>query len=465
MRVRFASPPGKGIGLRTSVAGVAVLALACGAVTSEAPVFVVAVGVEQPPRQPLERPYRGDVDGLVGAEPTPSQWLAQLRGYRGPLEIGYRVVALSEWPALLFAEIEQLSPENVSREVDEALATLGLLPVGYESRAAVLHQLLGELRGVYLSSSKVIALAAGQTEASRNLTLLHELAHAYQDRDHGLGKRLRYRPEASDEIAAMHAFSEGEALTLELLASSKTGDALPSVEEVREGLAVRSASLPLAPLLQRSIIAPYVDGYRFVMHLRQRGGWPLVERTWERGLFSTRELLHAEEWVPSCLVGECVKPRSQGLPPLLPAPLGANSVSGLRYRDSLGEQGLRLVLEEGLAYRDASELAALLEGDRLSSYAVDHGRLVLWQLRVAEGGSTTPLCQALETVLSLDTRVSPQSRCILRASTQGTVGCGRRDILVLFRSHADTWTQSAQLSECWTMRRWTAEQLADVDGK
>jgi hypothetical protein len=399
----------------------------------------------------------GNVDGAESVKQT----LARLRGYRDRLDIGCRSVAPSAWPELLSAELEQLAPTTVSHEMDAALATLGLLPTGYDSRAAMLRQLLGELRGVYLSASREIALASGQDTASRDSSLLHELVHAYQDRDYGLGERLRYRPEASDAVAALHAFAEGEALTLELLASTQDESSLPSVAQVTEALTATSASLQLPPLLQRSVTAPYVDGYRFVTHLRQQGGWPLVERVWRRGLVGTRELLHPEIFVPSCLSGDCARVPAATLPEALAAPWNLNATDGLRYRDSLGEQGLRLILEEGLAEADAAGLASHLATDRLSSYSVDQGRAVLWQLRLIDGQSASPLCQALESVLSLDTTVTPKARCIRRQSTFGTVGCGKRDILVLFRSHADTWTEQAQTAGCGQARAWVRARLAE----
>jgi hypothetical protein len=147
----------RGHGQRCAVIATCLGALVLGCATTNAPaVHVEGDAQTSAPHVGPSAARREDAaaaSSFASSARNVSEWaarerqeLARIRGYRGPLEVSYRWVAPSEWPALLAAEIEQLSPESVSRESDAALSTLGLIPSGYDSRAAILQQSLGELR-------------------------------------------------------------------------------------------------------------------------------------------------------------------------------------------------------------------------------------------------------------------------------------------------------------------------------
>src|SRR5690606_24847389 len=117
------------------------------------------------------------------------------------------------------------------------------------------------------------------------ITLNHELVHALQDQHFGLGDRLRYRADAGDEQAALHALAEGDAtsLMLDLMVrpSGKTAlDIQGDIMQGAESLPPEAGEVP--GVIVRSIVAPYRDGLEFVHWLRRRSGWAGVTAAWKR---------------------------------------------------------------------------------------------------------------------------------------------------------------------------------------
>ncbi len=89
-------------------------------------------------------------------------------------------------------------------------------------------------------------------------------------------------------------------------------------------------------VLQASLAAPYADGFAFVQRQRTAGGWSAVDAALRAPPLTTEQLLHADKY-------------ASREPPMPVAVPGVGALGpGFRavLDDVVGEQGLRLMLEE-----------------------------------------------------------------------------------------------------------------------
>ncbi len=265
----------------------------------------------------------------------------------------------------------EMEPEQ-RRAQSVGLSMLGLIPEGLDWDSVMLEALVDNLSGVYLTTTKSILLRAQLSDAAIWVTLRHELMHAIQDHLYAIGKKVLYADLRGDAIAAVHTLAEGEALALELELDAPLTSTDPDL--VRQLKAHLEKSLAeagdLAPILRRALIAPYVDGLRVVSALRRRGGWEAVEELWQKGPKSTAELL--------CEIrGDC-----RETPTWFDSPLPSAVEGRTLLSDVMGEQGLRLVLEETGEGVNAETLAASWGGDRLRLRQAEHTLWLVWHIRL-----------------------------------------------------------------------------------
>lgn len=300
---------------------------------------------------------------------------------RGWPEVRKPAVFVADRDALLrelLAEQDLEMPPEQRRAQNLSLNMLGLVDENFDWDKVMLEALVDNLSGVYLTTKRVILLRAQLDQAASELTLRHELMHAAQDDLYGLGRKVRYADGRGDAIAAVHTLAEGEALALELELDTPLTSADPDVPRQLKLHLERSLakSAALAPVLRRALMAPYVDGLRVVGAVRKRGGWEAVERLWERGPSSTAELL-------------CEIRRDCGEPAVgFEIPLPSAGEGRQLFSDVMGEQGLRLVLEETEPSDQAEALAANWGDDRLQLRQVEHTLWLFWHIRLrrAEAG-------------------------------------------------------------------------------
>jgi hypothetical protein len=125
--------------------------------------------------------------------------------------------------------------------------------------------------------------------------------------------------------------------------------------------------------LVRSLLAPYVDGLAFTNALRRRGGFATVDEAWRAPPISTEQLLHPEKFL------------AHELPLVVPLPTAPARAPELaeRFHDVMGEQTLRVLLEEWLPAKTAAEAASGWGGDRISVFSDEARRrwAIGWHVR------------------------------------------------------------------------------------
>ena len=285
-----------------------------------------------------------------------------------------RLIERGEMIKLLSSQLDKQLPRSVRDASGEMLIAFGLAPHDFDYDASVRALLTDQLAGFYLPETKTMYLARDLPPMERHLTLTHELVHALQDQHFDIGPKMQYQVDRGDEQTAFHALAEGDATSAmldEALApagrrATDLADEL-IVQRVAGGVAASLDGVPA--VLRRSIVAPYIDGVVFVHWARRKGGWAYVNEVWRRPPRTTEQLLHPEKYEAD----------EKGLSVSIPSAPSAGP-QRLLFHDVMGEQALRLVLEEWLAKPAARAAASGWGGDRVAVYSSGAARAVAWHL-------------------------------------------------------------------------------------
>lgn len=304
-----------------------------------------------------------------------------------------RGVALTraEMAAHVKTTIEREVPAEAVADEGEVLVALGVAPPGFDYMRATVEMMSSELAGYYEPTEKTMYLASDLGKAERVATLSHELVHALQDQHYDLGKLLDYHPDESDLQSAVHALAEGDATSAmldEMLVprgakATDLSDELIGVQ-VRAAAQFTAHAQDVPDILRRSMIAPYVDGVLFVHWLRRRGGWAEVDKAWTNLPTTTEQLLHTDKYLahePPLVVAVPVPPDGMWPP--------------AKYSDVMGEQSVRLLLEEWLPRVPALEAASGWGGDRIVMFRSGARVAMGWHLRYDTASAAKRVAGAL----------------------------------------------------------------------
>jgi hypothetical protein len=275
-------------------------------------------------------------------------------------------------------QLSRLYAPKATRDAQVEFGTaFGLLPRGFDLDHALLELCRAYLLGIY-DPERQSVLLSNRPSANEERRELHELVHALQDQHFRVSDRLEWTPGGGDAVAALQSFAEGDA----------------SLAEQVAGLTNETAE-PVAPpnavprLLLASSAALYADGLLFAEALYQKGGWEAVNSAWRDPPQSTEQLLHLEKYA-----------RRERWSQLDGATLPG--CSELHW-DTIGEQGLRLVLEEWIHADLARRLAEGWDGDRATIHDCDGSRHLSWELAFDSPSDAREFAEALR-------RASPQCR-------------------------------------------------------
>ena len=247
-----------------------------------------------------------------------------------------------------------------------------------------------QLAGFYDPQAKEMVLLDDLGVEAQEATLWHELVHALQDQHYDLQKLTKWAPERGDAVSAAQSFAEGDAMSamMDVMLLPRGQRALDVPEAlVTQGMAAIEA-LPevrdVPSILKRSIVAPYTDGLGFTHALRREGDWARVDTAWAQPPETTEQLLHPEKYR--------AREAAEKLP-VPPAPPGGPAT--VRYRDVLGEQTVRLVLEEWVPLDTARKAASGWAGDRVAVFADGDRRAVGIGLRYDDEASAKRAFEAI----------------------------------------------------------------------
>jgi hypothetical protein len=310
----------------------------------------------------------------------------------------------------------------------------------------------GRIAGLYDPDDQTMYLADDLSDDEAIETLAHELVHALQDQSFALASRIKFSPGQSDRVAAAHSVIEGDATSAML--DVVIGSAFDVSESALRRLVTASTALSQVGLetprfLQSSLNAPYIDGFVLVQEYRRRGGWQAVDAVWRAMPETTEQLLHPAKLdarEPAIVLG---------VPPV--------EVLGGDFRavfdDVMGEQGLRMVLEEWSNRERADEAATGWGGDRivvarrdLPDPAGAHEIAVGWHLRM----DTPKDAAQVETIL----RTKLGERCRERPALGPIAWTAKgRDIAVAAGPFVRDGRTAAARGSCKGASQWAGAML------
>jgi hypothetical protein len=264
----------------------------------------------------------------------------------------------------------------------ELLFALNLTRADFDYFANLLLLYGTQLAGFYDPQAKEMVLLDDLGVEAQEATLWHELVHALQDQHYDLQKLTKWSADRGDAVSAIQSLAEGDATSamMDVMLLPRGQRALDVPESLfAQGIAAIEALPEVAQvpsILKRSIVAPYTDGMSFTHALRREGDWPRVDLAWQAPPETTEQLLHPEKYR--------AHERSETVP-VPPAPPGGPTT--VRYRDVLGEQTIRLVLEEWVPLETAKRAASGWAGDRVAVFADGDRRAVGIGLRYDDEAS------------------------------------------------------------------------------
>ncbi len=305
------------------------------------------------------------------------QDVSTARGLPVRSHVKSRTLSRKELLEVILAKQEEGAPKEVVRLTGEALVALELAPPPYDFEAGIYALLQEQVAGLYDPVDKTMFLLDDLDEGSTLQTLAHELVHALQDQTFGLQGALDWKPRGGDRTAAFQTLVEGDATVAMFAYSAGDADAIDegTMRRVMSVGAQLSAGAETPPVLVRSLVAPYIDGFAFVQALRRRGGWAAVDRAITERPATTEQVLHVEKFEKREPAIEVADPPIESL--------GAGWAMG--FVDVMGEQGTRVALEEWAGRVRARDAAAGWGGDAFAvvTRAVAGGAevAVLWHQR------------------------------------------------------------------------------------
>ena len=267
-----------------------------------------------------------------------------------------RVVTEDELEAQVRADIEEQSEDFPP---DEALyKMLGLLNEAADFEQIVLDLYGEQVAGYYDGETGEIVIPAhedGLTVLQRG-TLLHELVHALTDQHFSFHETFRTMIDEDrlDEASAYQALIEGDATLAEVLWVQRLTQREIG-EFIAQSLEVDTSAFEAAPrFLTESLLFPYETGLAFVQDIYESaGGWSDVNdayTTLAGSTGSTEQVINPDAY-------------RRDLPVEVEIPDVSIPGYELERTSVWGEQGFRIMLNQGANRERVAEVAAGWGGD------------------------------------------------------------------------------------------------------
>jgi len=362
--------------------------------------------------------------------------IAALRGWSDDLAITYEMAGISRIREAMATDMhDQVSPA-VQHEQMRFLESFGWVPRDFNLEDAILDAFAPEIVGIYSLTWRRVLLARNVHLAAAESVLIHELVHAFQDKNFGLSQRSHWGPNRGDEIAAMHALSEGEAvcITRQLEDPQHRGCLAPDNDSTEDPtFGIELPNVP--PAIRYGLFAPYVDGIRFVKRLLRQGGWARVDEVWRRGVHSTGDLFTEAAGGQS----------DKDLPVLAPPSMDCRA----EFVDILGEQGLTGVLFGGDNADAMRKQVSSLVADRAAYWRCGNSCVAHWHLRFRDGDAATRLTATLRAALGISSpRGNDGPSCRATPSGVRTLSHNLRDITITSVHNCDRGTLDIATQSC-----------------
>ena len=171
-----------------------------------------------------------------------------------------------------FADTAQMRGSSPAREL--AYKRFGLLPDTLQLQKLLVNLLEEQIVGFYDPKTKVLYIVNGSTSEIVGITVTHELVHALQDQYISLDSVQKVEGD-NDRQSAAQAVFEGQAVYEQIavmLGNNNAAFNLPGGwDRVREMIRENQSAMPIfaaaPPLIQETLIFPYLSGAEFIRQL------------------------------------------------------------------------------------------------------------------------------------------------------------------------------------------------------
>ncbi|MDQ6718002.1 MAG: hypothetical protein M3Z17_06605 [Gemmatimonadota bacterium] len=251
-----------------------------------------------------------------------------------------------------------------------AYKRFGLIPDTLNLRKLLVDLLEEQIVGFYDPKTKVLYIVNGSPAEVVAVTVTHELVHALQDQYISLDSIQKMEGDNDRESAAQAVF-EGQAVYEQIavmLGNNNAAFNLPGGwDRVREMIRDNQSSMPIfasaPPLIQETLIFPYLSGAEFVRNYIERRRGSVI---YDDMPTSTEQILH-----PSAFFLKRDAPTAINLGKL------ANAT--MVYENDLGEFETRLLLFQFLQNQDDAVRGAMgWDGDRYAVVNTPKGQGIVW---------------------------------------------------------------------------------------
>jgi len=262
-------------------------------------------------------------------------------------------------------------PAEYRRIVDRLFERYRFAPAGFDVMAAERELLRRQVAGLYDPDADCFYIVRGKAHPGTpgfNITVAHELVHAYRDIDKDYWARMmKYAREDEDRAIAVSCLAEGDAALLGsvLGQSENPAEMLPMFVARAKGASrlipdavtddSRMSGIPF--YLREMQFGRYFIGQEFAARLVEHGGLEGLARAYDDPPVSTEQILH-----PGKYLGPAVdRPtRIEGGDPAAALGEGWRTVVG----NTAGEFALRVHFTELLGRKRAAEAASGWDGCR-----------------------------------------------------------------------------------------------------
>lgn len=291
----------------------------------------------------------------------------------------------------LIDELESAAAEGEPDDEDaslpyaeQALVQLGLAQPGDFTGEDSTANLVERISGVYIDAERGITIVdrgEPKDDEESNALLLHELVHALQDSQYGLGAWRDSLPSTEDSTLALRAVTEGQATYLQfraLLAMTNRDvskvDWPTSLDNFQADLLDEAYKDP-SPYLASIVTFPYAYGAQLSYQAWTEDGVRFHEMQFDKPLLTTYE-------VASAVDGD--GDRLDEIAFTAPTSVEDAGLT-LQQETALGAFLTELQLRaSGVTSADAVELAQAWRGDRLFIYSQGDSAAWLWELEFAD---------------------------------------------------------------------------------
>jgi len=297
----------------------------------------------------------------------------QIRGLKPTSSVDPVTIDEAQLVANLGSEFDADNKPADLRNAEDELITLGLLPKGSSLKALTIALEGGQVAGYYSpeKGQLFVVSRSGNLGGSELSTYAHEFTHQLQDQNLDLKSLGLDAHDQGDRSLGRLALVEGDAVSVQTtwMQANLTPQQLGEVMSAALDPAAMKALSDAPRYLRETALFPYNDGLIFVEDLLAQGGYDAVNAAFHHPPDSTEQILHPAKYLQREL------PIAVKLPATLASSLGAGwSVAA---EDTLGEEVLRIWLEQVPTSPDANVAAAGWGGDRLALLRGPNGAVAL----------------------------------------------------------------------------------------